>query len=144
MKQKLRILPGHYIFKQGDSGNSAFLIISGSFVVIRNGLRVGKISEGEIFGELSLIIGDNRKATIKAITPAEIFEIKPIALNEILNSSLKLKEVIKSFSEELAKESNYKLPISLEELKKLLNNQPNVISSLALQLHHRLSNMIFF
>mgnify|MGYP001306413728 FL=1 len=144
MKQKLRILPGHEIFKQGDSGNSAFLIISGSFVVIRNGLRVGKISEGEIFGELSLIIGDNRKATIKAITPAEIVEIKPTALNEILNSSLKLKEVIKSFSEELAKESNHKLPISLDELKKLLNNQPNVISSLALQLHHRLSNMIFF
>ena len=108
-----------------------------------NGLRVGKISEGEIFGELSLILGENRKATIKAITPAELVGIKPTALDEILNSSLKLKEVIKSFSEELGKESNHKLPISLEELKKLLYNQPNVISSLALQLHHRLSNMIF-
>ena len=143
MIEKLRILPGHEIFKQGDSGNSAFLVISGSFIVVRNGLRVGKISEGEIFGELSLILGENRKATIKAITPAELVGIKPTALDEILNSSLKLKEVIKSFSEELGKESNHKLPISLEELKKLLYNQPNVISSLALQLHHRLSNMIF-
>ena len=144
MSSKLRILPDQCVFKQGDDGDAAFLILSGSFNVERNSINVGKISSGEIFGELSLILGEKRKATIRAVTPAEIIEIKPSALKELLlSSSLELHKLIKEFSEELGKDSDFKLPISIEDLKKLVQNEPDVIRALALQLHYRLSQMIY-
>ena len=144
MSSKLRILPDQCVFKQGDVGDAAFLILSGSFNVERDDIKVGKISSGEIFGELSLILGEKRKATIRAVTPAEIIEIKPSALKELLlSSSLELHKLIKEFSEELGKDSDFKLPISIEDLKKLVQNEPDVIRALALQLHYRLSQMIY-
>ena len=42
-----------------------FLILSGSLEVQIDGKKVGKMESGEIFGELSLILGENRKASIK-------------------------------------------------------------------------------
>ena len=85
---KKRILPDEYVVKQGDKGNTAFLIISGALNVEINGKKVGKMESGEIFGELSLILGEERKASIKAIVPTEIIEIKKNALEAILLSSL--------------------------------------------------------
>ena len=73
---KKRILPDEYVFKQGDKGSTAFLIISGALNVEIDGKKVGKMESGEIFGELSLILGEERKASIKAIVPTEIIEIK--------------------------------------------------------------------
>ena len=144
MTSKLRILPDQCVFKQGDIGDAAFLILSGSFNVERDEVKVGKISSGEIFGELSLILGEKRKATIRAVTPSEIIEIKPSALKELLlSSSLELHKLIKEFSEELGKDSDFKLPISIEDLKKLVKDEPDVIRALALQLHYRLSQMIY-
>ena len=73
---KKRILPDEYVVKQGDEGSTAFLIISGALNVEIDGKKVGKMESGEIFGELSLILGEERKASIKAIVPTEIIEIK--------------------------------------------------------------------
>ena len=47
--------------QSGEKGNSAFLIISGSFNVEINDKVVGGMSSGEIFGELSLILGRKEK-----------------------------------------------------------------------------------
>ena len=142
--KKLRILPDQYVFNQGENGDSAFLVISGTLNAEIDGKTVGKIEEGEIFGELSLILGENRKASIKAIIPSEIIEIKKNALEAILlSSNLELHKVIKNISEELGKSDGHRLPITLNDLKKLVEGSPDVIRALALQLHYRLSKMIF-
>ena len=67
--KKQRILPDQYIVKQGDEGHTAFLILSGALGVEIDGKKVGKMESGEIFGELSLILDENRKASVKAISP---------------------------------------------------------------------------
>ena len=74
--KKQRVLPDEYVVKQGDDGKTAFLIVSGALSVEIDGKTIGKMETGEIFGELSLILGEKRKASIKAITPSEIIEIK--------------------------------------------------------------------
>tara|TARA_A100001015_G_scaffold244756_2_gene280393 strand:- start:1762 stop:2235 length:474 start_codon:yes stop_codon:yes gene_type:complete len=142
--KKIRILPDQYVFSENDKGDKAYLIISGSFDVERDGKKVGKMSEGEIFGELSLILGENRKASVKAVVPSELAEISPNALNELLlSSSLEIHKLIKEFSLELKKNEGYALPISLDKLKVMVENEPNIIRALALQLHWRLSQMIY-
>ncbi len=142
--KKIRVLPDQYIVKQGQEGETAFLVISGGLVAEVNGKKVGKIEAGEIFGELSLILNENRKASIKAIVPSEIVEIKKKALEAILlSSNIELHKVINEMSKELGKEDDQKLPISKNNLIELSKESPNVIRALALQLHYRLSQRIF-
>ena len=142
--QKRRILPDDYVFKQGDEGNTAFLIVSGALNVEIDQKKVGKMETGEIFGELSLILGEKRKASIKAIIPSEIIEIKKNALEAILlSSNLELHKVIQQMSKELGKDSDHKLPITQKDLKVMVAGSPDVIRALALQLHFRLSQRIF-
>lgn len=142
--KKIRILPDQYVFNENDKGDKAYLIISGSFDVERNGKKVGKMSDGEIFGELSLILGETRKASVKAVVPSELVEISPNAFKELLlSSSLEIHKLIQQFSLELKKNEGYSLPITLEKLKILVEDEPNIIRALALQLHWRLSQMIY-
>ena len=142
--RKIRILPDQYVFKQNEKGDTAFLVISGGLIAELDSKKIGKIETGEIFGELSLILGENRSCSVKAVVPTEIIVIKKRALEEILlSSNLELHKVIQAISKELAKKNDHKLPISYEGLVKLVEESPNVIKALSLQLHHRLTERIY-
>jgi CRP-like cAMP-binding protein len=142
--RKIRILPDQYVFKQNEKGDTAFLVISGGLIAELDSKKIGKIETGEIFGELSLILGENRSCSVKAVVPTEIIVIKKRALEEILlSSNLELHKVIQAISKELAKKNDQKLPISYKDLLKLVEESPNVIKALSLQLHHRLTERIY-
>ena len=142
--KKIRILPDQYVFKQNEKGDTAFLVISGGLIAELDSKKIGKIESGEIFGELSLILGEKRSCSVKAIVPTEIVLISKKALEEILlSSNLELHKVIQEMSLELAKKSDLNLPISHEKLLKLVEKSPTVIKALSLQLHHRLSERIY-
>ena len=142
--RKLRILPDQYVFKQNEKGDTAFLVISGGLIAELDSKKIGKIETGEIFGELSLILGENRSCSVKAVVPTEIIVIKKRALEEILlSSNIELHKVIQAISKELAKKNDHKLPISYKDLLKLVEESPNVIKALSLQLHHRLTERIY-
>ena len=107
--KKRRILPDQFIVRQGDEASTAFLILSGSLEVQIDGKKVGKMESGEIFGELSLILGENRKASIKAISPSEIIEINKTALEAILlSSNIEFHKMIQQMSKELGKSSDFR------------------------------------
>lgn len=142
--KKIRILPDQYVFKQNEKGDTAFLLISGGLIAELDSKKIGKIESGEIFGELSLILGENRSCSVKAIVPSEIVIISKKALEEILlSSNLELHKVIQEMSKELAKQNDFTLPISHKDIIKLVEKSPAVIKALALQLHHRLSERIY-
>lgn len=142
--KKIRILPDEYVFKQNEKGDTAFLVVSGGLIAELDSKKIGKIETGEIFGELSLILGENRSCSVKAVVPTEIIVIKKRALEEILlSSNLELHKVIQAISKELAKKNDHKLPISYEGLVKLVEESPTVIRALSLQLHHRLTERIY-
>lgn len=142
--KKIRILPDQYIFEQDQTGNTAYLVVSGGLVAELNGKKVGKIESGEIFGELSLILNEKRTCSVKAVIPTEIVEIKKNALETILLSShIELHKVIQAMSKELGKKNNPKLIISKEDLLELVKDSPTVIRALSLQIHHRLAQRIY-
>ena len=141
---KILLKEGDKLFSQGDEGDLAYMIVYGHLDVLVDDKKKGIMRDGELFGELSLILGENRSCSIKAIVPTEIVVISKKALEEILlSSNLELHKVIQEISKELAKKSDHKLPISHKDLVKLIQKSPNVIKSLSLQLHHRLSQRIY-
>ena len=149
----ITLLPGECAINQGEKGDSAFLIISGSFNVEINNKVVGAMSSGEFFGELSLILGEERKATVRAVTGSELVEIDSSFLKEYFLSSqsssdkankfgLETQEIIKDLSVELGKQKGQSINISKEQLVEAVKDESHVIQSLAIQLHKRLSQMI--
>src|SRR5260370_1069302 len=75
--QTVKFKAGDTILSEGDDGDSAFLIISGSVEVsIGAGARakgVGTLVAGDVFGEMGLMEPGPRSATVKAVTETECF-----------------------------------------------------------------------
>merc|ERR1719510_1277362 len=59
-------MPGEVIIQQGDEGDNFYIIDTGDVEVFVNGEKVVQIGEGGSFGELALIYGTPRAATVKA------------------------------------------------------------------------------
>lgn len=95
---------GEKVIQQGDNGDSMFILVNGeaSVVVDRSGLQahVATLGSGDCFGEMSLLTGERRSATVLANTDCEVVEIN----KEILSSSLKENpELLTKLSELLAR-----------------------------------------
>jgi len=65
-------IPGEVIIQQGDEGDNFYIIDSGEVEVFVNGERVICIGEGGSFGELALIYGTPRAATVKAAVATDV------------------------------------------------------------------------
>jgi CRP/FNR family transcriptional regulator, cyclic AMP receptor protein len=57
---------GTVMTRQGAAGGLAFIIVTGTAEVARNGKRVALLGPGGVVGELSLIDGKPRSATVTA------------------------------------------------------------------------------
>jgi CRP-like cAMP-binding protein len=73
--QKIQYKAGETILTEGEEGNSAFLVTTGSVeVIIGEGKKakvVATLEQGTVFGEMSLLEPGPRSATIKALTDTE-------------------------------------------------------------------------
>ena len=66
---------GSVIVDQGQTGREAFVIISGSATVKRNGKKVATLGAGSVVGELSLLDHGPRTATVVADTECTMLVI---------------------------------------------------------------------
>ncbi len=70
------IAAGAYIFREGDPAGELYMLITGAVEVSLAGQAVARITEGgSIFGEMSLLLGSPRTATVRTIAPSELLVI---------------------------------------------------------------------
>jgi CRP-like cAMP-binding protein len=69
---------GEAIVKQDAEGDSMFLLMKGGARVVLepSGQEVATIPAGGFFGEMSMLTGDHRTATVRAVGDAELLEIR--------------------------------------------------------------------
>ena len=134
------MLEDETLFNQGDEGNKAYMIVSGKLSVEVDKNEAGFMSDGEVFGELALLLNQKRSATVKSVKPTELIEINKEGLELILNSaSDEVKEMILKLCEELSKRSEFqKIPFTLEELNSKIGEENELITKLARQIFYRL------
>ncbi len=85
------------IIRQGDPGTSMFIITEGEVTVSvkaseKERVQLRRLQVGEYFGEMSLMTGEPRSATITAITETRVFEVTRTAFREILKQQPSLLE----------------------------------------------------
>jgi len=56
--------PGQEVFEQGDVGDRVYVVLSGAAEVIRDGQRIAVLERGDYFGEMAVLGGAQRNATV--------------------------------------------------------------------------------
>ena len=99
----LRFGRGEEIIQQGEDGCSMFVILEGGAeVLVKSGgqtLRVAELRAGEAFGEMCLLTGEKRSASVVARADCEVWEIDRSVLAPLLQENAQL---AKELSELLA------------------------------------------
>jgi CRP-like cAMP-binding protein len=66
---------GAVVIQEGDPGDAFYLVESGQAEVIVGGHRKNTLGRGAYFGEIALLHDVPRTATVRALTPLEVFKL---------------------------------------------------------------------
>ncbi len=85
---------GTLLFHEGDPGREMFIIQKGK-VQVRKKVGAGEkilteLGEGEFFGEMALLEGLNRSATVEVIEDSKILVINPGTFESLLKSNIEI------------------------------------------------------
>ena len=94
---------GEHVIDQGDGGQSMFILLEGeaNVFVQANGTdtRVATLRAGDYCGEMSLLTGEPRSATVIAHTDCQMWEIEKTVMGELLREN---EPLVQRLSEVLA------------------------------------------
>jgi CRP-like cAMP-binding protein len=94
LSQPARFERGDVLIREDDVGHSMFVLVHGGLDVTVAGEEepIARLKDGAIFGEMSLLTGARRSATVTATTPVEVLEIGKPALRVVLGHAPHLYE----------------------------------------------------
>src|SRR5579883_3458370 len=78
---------GEVIIREGDPGEEFFLISDGEVDVVRADHEVAHLGRGDFFGEVALISGEPRNATVLATEPVDTFVLGKSDFQSALDAS---------------------------------------------------------
>ncbi|MBC7951083.1 MAG: mechanosensitive ion channel family protein [Rhodospirillaceae bacterium] len=87
-----RFQDGECLFAQGDPGGSLYLLAEGVLEVRLDDAVLDRMVPGEVLGEISLLTGQPRTASVVALTEGVAFEIRKEHLEPILRARPQLAE----------------------------------------------------
>jgi len=70
--QRCHFEAGDEVIRQGDEGETAYVIESGLLEAIMDGRKVKEFGPGDFFGEIALVSNVKRTATVRCLTPCEM------------------------------------------------------------------------
>jgi hypothetical protein len=99
--------PGDVIITEGEPGDSLFVVSTGRVkAFVRNPagrqVKVREMGEGAFFGEISILKGSPRTATVTAASRLELLELDKAALDDITGRHPRVREVLEAFCRERA------------------------------------------
>lgn len=75
---------GRVLITEDKAGREFFVIVSGQAKVTRKGRKVADLGPGAWFGELALLDGGKRNATVTAASPMEVVVLERGAFTDLL------------------------------------------------------------
>jgi small-conductance mechanosensitive channel/CRP-like cAMP-binding protein len=95
---------GEDIIRQGEEGADLFILRRGEAVVLvsqegRGPVEVARLGPGGVFGEMSLVTGERRNATVRALRPSELIVVGHAPFREVLDKN---PELVQRISDVLA------------------------------------------
>lgn len=67
------LAPGEHLITEGDAGGDLYVLESGRLTVERDGIAIATIADpGALIGEMSVLLGDDHSATVRAETASVV------------------------------------------------------------------------
>ena len=108
---------GETVCEEGSASDTMFFIQSGSVNVEKQGVTLARLEEGDYFGEMSLITGTARNATVVTLEPAVLLEVSAPAFHVIIERSpVAMRNLLATFDARLRRH-NEKVVEQFLELK---------------------------
>lgn len=109
-----------FIFMQNDPGDSFFIIKTGKVCIMLDDKEIACLHEGDFFGEMSLLTGNPRTASVKASEDTEVLVIEKDAFKGLIQTNQELLENVLEF---LTKREEEQLKIRKEKDAGRIKNQ---------------------
>ncbi len=102
--------PGEIICSAGEPGDSLFILTTGAvraYMRDKRGkhVQVREMCEGEFFGEMAVLTGNPRSATITAASDCDLLELDRLTLNQISATHPNVRQVLQDFYKQRASHS---------------------------------------
>lgn len=89
--QVRRFLAGETVIREGDPADAFFVIVRGTASVRQNGpdgeREISTLKAGDFFGEIGLLSGTVRNATVRASSPLEVLVLDADGFRDLVESS---------------------------------------------------------
>ena len=99
-----RFLSGQTIIREGEPADSFFILTRGAASVRQNGpdgeREISTLKPGDFFGEIGLLSGTVRNATVRATAPTEVLELDAEGFRDLVESSQVTKDRVQSRMED--------------------------------------------
>ena len=99
-----RFLSGQTIFREGEPADSFFILTRGAASVRQNGPQgereISTLKPGDFFGEVGLLSGTVRNATVRATAPSEVLELDAEGFRDLVESSQLTKDRVEAEMEQ--------------------------------------------
>jgi tetratricopeptide (TPR) repeat protein len=111
--EPMQFMSGERMIAEGDEGNAMYLISRGSGRVVKeiDGREVvlDELGEGEFFGEMSLLVGGPRSASVFATADTEVLQLKSSDLFEVIKQYPRIEGVLEQFYDKRSKAMRQKM-----------------------------------
>jgi hypothetical protein len=96
---------GNIIITEGDTGSSLYMLTSGRVKCFKKNAQgrqglLGELDEGAFFGEVSILTGRPRSATVVAATDCELLELDRPTLDGITKKHPRVRTVLQQFCDQ--------------------------------------------
>ena len=83
---EITVPAGTTLIRQGQVGREAFVVANGVADVSVDGWTVARVGVGEPLGEMALLEGGRRTATVTALTPMNVLVMDPRQFGDLLSN----------------------------------------------------------
>lgn len=98
---------GTHLMRQGERGQEAMVILSGTAAVNRSGRKIKELGAGDVVGEISLVTNAHRTADVVATTDLQVLVADAREFSSILDQNPKVAmKVMKTIADRLAELEN--------------------------------------
>lgn len=119
--------PGETIVRQGDDADELYVIERGTVAVVLEGRgkaasEVTQLGPGMFFGEMALVTGEKRQATVRAATECELLVIGHDPFHDVLAAAPNLvKELSRVLAERQTMLDEHAETLSVDDLERAMN-----------------------
>jgi CRP/FNR family cyclic AMP-dependent transcriptional regulator len=85
---------GRVLMRQGDKGSEAFVIVTGSATVERDGQEIARVGPGDVVGEIAVLSEGPRTATVTLLEPSTLFVLTHGAFHVLLEDSPEVRRCV--------------------------------------------------